>query len=47
MKTLGNVFLVWGVLCCLTIIGIIWGFMFIGLGALLRIAAALSKRTAG
>ena len=46
MKTLGNIFLVVGVLMCMTIIGILGGVMFIALGALLRIAAALSKRAA-
>ena len=29
MKTLGNIFLVLGVLLCMTIIGIFWGAMFI------------------
>jgi hypothetical protein len=29
MRTLGNIFLVLGVLLCLTIFGIFWGAMFI------------------
>jgi hypothetical protein len=29
MKTLGNIFLVLGVLLCLTIFGVFWGAMFI------------------
>ncbi len=47
MKTLGNIFLVLGTLVCLTILFIFWGMAFLALGALLRIAAALSKKTAG
>jgi hypothetical protein len=44
MKTLGNVFLVLGTVLCLSIIGIFWGLPFLALGALLRIAAALSRK---
>ncbi len=47
MKTLGNIFLVLGTLLCVTIIFIFWGLAFLALGAILRIAAALSKKTAG
>lgn len=39
MRILGNIFIVVGVLSCLTIIGLIWGLVFIAVGALLRIAA--------
>ena len=47
MKTLGNIFMGLGVLLCLTIIGIFYGVPLIALGAMLRIAAALSLRTRG
>jgi len=39
MRLLGNVFITFGVLLCLTIIGMIWGLLFIAVGALLRIAS--------
>jgi len=43
MKLLGNVFIVVGVLCCLTIIFWHVGLLTVAVGALLRIAAARSK----
>ena len=47
MKTLGIIFIVVGTLACLTIIGIVWGLMFLAVGALLLIASALSKKSSG
>jgi len=44
MKLLGNIFLGLGVVLCLTIIGMFWGVPLIVVGALLRIAAAVSAR---
>ena len=38
MKTLGNIFIGLGLVLCCTVIFMIWGFILIGLGALLRIA---------
>jgi hypothetical protein len=43
MKLLGNVFIVIGVLCCLTIVLFHVGLLMVAVGALLRIAAARSK----
>jgi hypothetical protein len=47
MKTLGNIFLVLGTLLCLTILFIFWGMAFLVVGAILRIAAAQTKKTEG
>lgn len=44
MKTLGNVFLVLGTVLCLSIIGIFWGLPCLAVGALLRIAAAMTRK---
>jgi hypothetical protein len=43
MRLLGNVFIVVGVLCCVTIFLLHIGLAFVAVGALLRIAAARAK----
>ncbi len=46
MKLLSTIFLTLGTLLCLTVVLFIPGMVFLGLGALLRIAANFGKRRA-
>ncbi len=39
MKTLGNIFILVGVLFCLTIVGALWGVPLVVAGGILRLSA--------